>query len=107
MARIQYLGYWSSMQMDARRHHQQEEIPQDELRQWAVNLDPQRMAKVFRKQFLVLDGVQIRKLLLPAIEETLERKPDHQIEHWGNRGWWYHGSLTEEEWILLKLKFFV
>lgn len=87
------------------------EISQDEPRQWRYRIVPAKMTKTLQALGLysrpaTLEGAQIRRILLPAIEHTLEYSPTHNVEHWGSQGWWYHATITEEEWVLLKLKFF-
>lgn len=85
-------------------------MEEEVLHQYAHQIDPIALAQTFRVLGLTLsmnmDGTRAGKILLPAIEETLERVPEHTFQHWGNRGWWYHGTLAEQEWVLLRLKFF-
>jgi hypothetical protein len=88
-----------------------------ELQQYAHALDLVKMTRVLQTLGLVkknepatvtvLNGSRLRPILLKAIEQTLERAPEHHVQDWGGTGWWYHGQLEEQEWVLLKLKFFL
>lgn len=87
------------------------EIPQDVMRQWSYEIDPGRMTKTLKQMGLAnpqftMTARKIGAAIMPDIEKTLEREVVQNVEHWGSRGWWYHGTMTEEEWILLKLKYF-
>jgi hypothetical protein len=80
------------------------------MEQFRYQIDTERLLQTLRKlgltQATALGNRPMGELLLKAIADTLEHAPVHSFEHWGDRGWWYHGTMTDEDWVLVRLKFF-